>query len=180
MHWDFREFPGPLITYDIPKGDVWQLNEITLSKPLTDFFNFFRIFEWGMAHDSVTPYQRFFPLSGIRYRWIWKKSNPARQRFQINVPLVVFPAFKFLIEFPWRYLEEFEKSFQMIFPPKVILARPGSLICKPPSLIGRLTVSQLTRWNFLWFPFPLCNKKSWIRLETCARIAFGAKRKEAW
>jgi hypothetical protein len=60
MRWDFREYPGPPITCGVPRGNVCQLNEIALSKPLTDFFNFFRIFERGMAHDVVSPHQRFF------------------------------------------------------------------------------------------------------------------------
>ena len=131
----------------------------------------------------------FFPLLGMWYKCFWKNSIPWRQRWHIDVPMMLLFTCKFLSDEPFRYFFFmtwltgcllFEKRVQSILLPRARLARPGSLICRPPSKMGLLTLSQFTRWNFLWFPLPPLHRKSLIILEIYSVIFFGARRKEAW
>ena len=103
------------------------------------------------------------------------------------VPLGIFSKWRFLIDPSFSYFfqsvwlngwSRFENSFHKIFPPIDILAKLGSLICSSPSKIGLLTISQITKWNLVWFPLPLRHRKYLINLETSSMIDFGAKRKE--
>ena len=129
-----------------------------------------------------------FPFPEMRYKWFWKKSSSLQQRVQIIDPFGVFYSWRFLKGASLRYF--FFKIwligwlllvyiFHRIFPPKSRLESPGSLVYKPPSTRGRLIVSQLTRWNLFWLPFPPCHRKSLNNFETCSMMDFGASRKES-
>ena len=114
---------------------------------------------------------------------------PLLQRFHVTIPVSDLIVWGLCRGSPLKYFRfsilltgclMFECRFHIILPPRAKFACLGSRISRPPSTIGRLTMSHLTRWNFLWFPFPPCHKKSRIRLAIWSIIIFRARRKDAW
>ena len=142
----------------------------------------------GTRPRMISPQMSvLFPFAGTQYNREWKKPNPWWNMFQIILPLGVFSTCRFLEETPLKYFSLrswltlwFEYIFERNFLSNTRLADPGSLIYNPPSIIGCLTISQLTKWNFILLPLPPLHIKSLINLDIWSMINFGAKRKEAW
>ena len=65
-------------------------------------------------------------------------------------------------------------SCQISLPLNAKLARTGARICNPPSQIGHLSTSQLTKCILFWPPLPPIQRKSLNSLEIWAKIDFGA------
>ena len=128
-----------------------------------------------------------FPLPEILYTCYWIKLILFLHKFQIAVHVGSFSGFIVLKDPPLRYF--IEKSLlsgwflsakirETSLPPNARLANSGSLICNPPSIIGLLIVSHLTKWILFWFPFPPLQRKSLRILAIWTEMDFGARSNE--
>ena len=109
--------------------------------------------------------------------------------FHIAVHVGVLEEVTFLNEPPFRYFILkilltgcflFMYSCQFSLPLNAKLSRIGSRICNPPSKIGRLSTSQLTKCILFWPPLPPFQRKSLNSLEIWAEIDFGDSNREDW
>ena len=139
--------------------------------------------------DPVFPQKIPFPLLGILYKCCWIRFRLFLHKFQIAVPVGSFYDFIVLKDLPLRYFVENSlltgwflsaKICQTSLPPKAKIANSGSLICNPPSLIGLLIVSQLTKWILFWLPFPSLQRKALRILAIWTKIDLGARSNEDW
>ena len=138
---------------------------------------------------SNTHKRNFLPFLGMWYNCFWKNYIPFRHKFQVKDPLGMFTTWRFLKVPPKRYFFHStwltkwlhsENSFHKNFPPIERFVKPLSLVCRPPSNMGLLTMSHLTSCSLFFFPLSPLHRKYRISLDILSMTAFGARRSEDW